>query len=213
LTAKNSFGTVTANVTVTVTVPPPPPGPPVITSFTATPAVSTTAGSPVVLNCQATGAARVVISGIGNVDANGNLTVNPSTTTTYVCVAINSVGAQVAKNLTVPVNPTGGGGTPPVIVIHGAGCTVSGAITVCQTLTRQVTLDLSGSSSPSGNTPLTYLTTSGSLEAAVLNSTSSHPIVQVAQSFGDYFFTVTVTDSKGNTSTATVDIQLATTNP
>jgi hypothetical protein len=171
------------------------------------------AGSPVVLTCLATGAARVVISGVGNVDASGNLTVNPTTTTTYVCVAINSAGGQVAKNLTVPVNPTSGGGTPPTVVVHGPGCTTSGTITVCQTLSRQITLDLSASSSPQGNTPLTYLTTSGSLSAAVLSATTAHPIVQLSQTFGDYFFTVTVTDSKGNTATATLDIMLATTSP
>lgn len=213
LTATNSFGSVTANVTVNVTAPPTPPAPPVITSFTANPAVSMLAGSPVVLTCLATGAARVVISGVGNVDASGNLTVNPTTTTTYVCVAINSAGGQVAKNLTVPVNPTSGGGTPPTVVVHGPGCTTSGTITVCQTLSRQITLDLSASSSPQGNTPLTYLTTSGSLSAAVLSATTAHPIVQLSQTFGDYFFTVTVTDSKGNTATATLDIMLATTSP
>ncbi len=213
LTATNSFGSVSAAVTVNVIVPPPPPAPPVITSFTANPPISTVAGSPVVLTCLATGAARVVISGVGNVDASGNLTVHPTTTTTYVCVAINSVGAQVAKNLTVPVNPGSGGGTPPVIVINGAGCTVSGTLTVCETLVRQVSLDLSGSSSPTGNNPLSFSTVSNSLSAAVLNSTSSHPTVQLAELFGDYFFTVTVTDSMGNVSTATVDVRLARTSP
>lgn len=213
LTATNSFGSVSATATVNVNVPPQPPPPPVITSFTANPPVSTVAGSPVVLTCLATGAVRVVISGVGAVDASGNLTVNPTTTTTYVCVAINSAGAQVAKNLTVPVNPTGGGGTPPTIVVHGPACTVSGSLTVCQTTIRQLTLDLSGSSSPSGNTPLSFLTVSDGLSAAILNSTSSHPSVQLAELFGDYFFTVTVTDSKGNSATATVDIQLVNTSP
>jgi len=214
LTATNSFGSVSANVTVTVTAAPTPPGPPVITSFTANPAVSTVPGSAVVLTCLATGAARVVISGIGNVDANGNLTVNPTTTSTYVCVAINSAGAQVAKNLTVPVNPSGGGGgTPPVVVVGGAGCVVSGTLTICQTANRQVTLDLSGSSSPTGNTPLTFLTVSGNLSAAVLGANTSHPTVQLAELAGDYFFTVTVTDSKGNSTTVTVDLRLTNTSP
>ncbi len=213
LTASNGFGSVSATVTINVNVPPPPPAPPVITSFTANPPVSTVPGSAVVLTCLATGAARVVISGVGTVDASGNLTVNPSTTTTYVCVAINSAGAQVAKNLTVPVNPQSGGGTPPVIVINGANCIVSGTLTVCDTLVRQLTLDLSGSSSPIGNNPLSFSTTSTGQSAAVLQSTSSHPIVQLAGLFGDYFFTVTVTDSKGNVSTATVDIRLQRTSP
>lgn len=213
LTATNSFGSVSANVTVTVTAPPTPPPPPVITSFIATPAVSTVPGSAVVLTCLATGAARVVISGIGNVDANGNLTVNPTTTSTYVCVAINSAGAQVAKNLTVPVNPTSGGGTPPVVKVGGPGCVVSGTLTICQTASRQVTLDLSGSSSPSGNTPLSFMTVSGNLSAAVLGANTSHPSIQLAELAGDYFFTVTVTDSKGNSTTVTVDLRLTNTSP
>jgi hypothetical protein len=179
----------------------------VITSFTANPSVSTTPGSPVVLTCLATGAARVVISGVGAVNANGSITVNPTSTITYVCVAINSAGAQVAQNLTVPVNPKSGG-TPPTVVIHGPGCTVSGTLTICQSLNRQVMLDLSGSSSPSGNTPLSYLTVSDGLSAAVINPTSAQPIVQLAQTVGDYFFTITVTDSQGNTATAIVDVQL-----
>ena len=213
LTATNSFGTVTANVTVNVATAPTPPPPPVITSFTANPAVSTVPGSAVVLTCLATGAARVVISGVGNTDANGNLTVNPTTTTTYVCVAINSAGAQVSKNLTVPVNPSSGGGTPPTVVVSGPGCTVSGNLTICQTANRQVTLDLTGSSSSAGNTPLTFLTVSNELSAAVLNPTSAHPSVQLAELAGDYFFSITVTDSKGNSTTATVDLRLTNTSP
>jgi len=213
LTATNSFGTVTANVTVNVAVAPTPPPPPVITSFTANPPSSTVPGSAVVLTCLATGAARVVISGVGNVGANGNLTVNPTTTSTYVCVAINSAGAQVAKNLTVPVGPASGGGTPPTVVVSGPGCTVSGTLTVCQTAIRQVTLNLSGSSSPTGNNPLTFLTASNNLSSAVLGSATSHPSVQLAELAGDYFFTVTVTDSKGNSTTVTVDLRLTTTSP
>jgi hypothetical protein len=213
LTATNGFGSVSATVTINVNVPPTPPPPPVITSFTANPPVSTVPGSPVVLTCLAPGAARVVISGVGNVDANGNLTVNPTSTITYVCVAINSAGAQVAKNLTVPVNPGSGGGTPPTVVVRGAGCTVSGTLTICQTLDRQITLDLSGSSSSTGSTPLSFLTVSMNQSAAVLGATSSTPTLQLAQLFGDYFFTVTVTDSKGNSATATVDVQLERSNP
>lgn len=213
LTATNNFGSVTANVTVNVAVTPPPPALPVITSFTANPAMSTVPGSAVVLTCLATGAARVVISGIGNVNSSGSLTVNPTTTTTYVCVAINSTGGQVAKNLTVPVGPSSGGGTGPTVVVSGPGCTASGSITVCQTANRQVTLSLSGSSSSAGNTPLTFLTVSNNLSAAVLNATSANPSVQLAELAGDYFFTVTVTDSKGNSTTAIVDLRLTNTSP
>jgi hypothetical protein len=213
LTATNSFGKVSATVTVNVTAPPTPPPPAVITSFTANPPVSTVPGSAVVLTCLANNAARVLISGIAPVNASGNLTVNPSVTTTYVCVAVNGAGLSVAKNLTVPVNPTSGGGAGPTIVVNGPGCAASGTTTVCQTQQRQITLDLSASSSSAGNTPLTFNTVSNTLSASVLSGSSSHPIVQLYQSGGDYFFTITVTDSKGNVSTATVDVQLLTTSP
>jgi Bacterial Ig domain len=113
----------------------------------------------------------------------------------------------------VPVNPSSGGGTPPIVVVHGPACTVSGTPTLCQTANRQVTLDLSGSSSPTGNNPLTFLTVSNELSAAVLGSTSSHPSVQLAELAGDYFFTITVTDSKGNSTTVTVDLLLTNTSP
>jgi hypothetical protein len=90
---------------------------------------------------------------------------------------------------------------------------VSGTLTVCQTAIRQVTLNLSGSSSPTGNNPLTFLTASNNLSSAVLGSATSHPSVQLAELAGDYFFTVTVTDSKGNSTTVTVDLRLTTTSP
>jgi hypothetical protein len=89
---------------------------------------------------------------------------------------------------------------------------VSGTLTICQTASRQVTLNLSGSS-PSGNTPLTFLTVSGNLSAAVLGANTSHPTLQLAELAGDYFFTVTVTDSKGNSTTVTVDLRLTNTSP
>jgi hypothetical protein len=209
LTATNSFGTVTANATVTVTAPPPPVNP-TITSFTANPPTSPSPGSAVVLTCLAQNANRVTISGVGDVDANGNITVNPQTSTTYTCVATSSTGAQASQNLNVPVTPTVG--TPPVIIIasRAASCqttAVVGGTTTCQTVVRLLDLDLSGSSSPSGNNPLTFFTTSRSTAAVVLNPTSAMPSVQLSEGFGDYFFDVIVTDSKGNKALATIDVQ------
>jgi hypothetical protein len=210
LTATNNFGTVTATATVTVTAPPPPVNP-TITSFTANPPTSPSPGSAVVLTCLAQNANRVTISGVGDVDANGNITVNPQTSTTYTCVATSSTGAQASQSLNVPVTPAGGG-TIPVIIIasRAASCqttAVVGGTTTCQTVVRLLDLDLSGSSSPSGNNPLTFFTTSRSTTAVVLNPTSSMPSVQLSEGFGDYFFDVVVTDSKGNKALATIDVQ------
>jgi len=208
ITASNKFGTVSATVTINVSEPVKPPADPVIVSFTANPPSSTNPGSPIVLTCTATNAAQVVISGVGPVDGNGNLTVFPQVTTTYTCVATNTVGKQVSKSLTVPVTTGGGGGGGgPVIVINAAGCTapaIPGGVTVCETLVRLLDIDLSASTSP--NQPLSFLTTSRNTSAVVLNPTSPKLTVQLSELFGDYFFDVTVIDSKGNKSTATVDV-------
>jgi hypothetical protein len=211
LTATNNFGTVTATATVTVTTPPPPVNP-TITSFTANPPTSPSPGSPVVLTCLAQNANKVTISGVGDVDASGNLTVNPQTSTTYTCVAVSSSGAQVSQSLNVPVTPAGGGGQLPVIIVTSgaANCVttaVQGGTTTCQTVVRLLDLNLSGSSSPAGNNPLTFFTTSRNTSSVVLNPTSPTPSVQLAEGFGDYFFDVVVTDSKGNKALATIDIQ------
>ena len=218
LTATNKVGQVTATATVTVTAPPPPTNPPTITSFTANPPVSPSPGSPVVLTCIATNATGVSINGVGPVNSSNQVTVHPTTTTTYICTATGT-GQPATASVTVQVTPTPV--QPPSVVVGGlSGLTCSApsvaaggtSTTVkCQTVVRQVQLDLSQSTSPTGNSPLTFLTTSQNTAAAVLSPTSSQPIVQLGEQFGDYLFTVVVTDSKGNAAVATVDIQLAVT--
>jgi hypothetical protein len=69
-----------------------------------------------------------------------------------------------------------------------------------------VDLNLSGSTSPSGNTPLTYFTVSRNNQALVLNPASAQPSLQLGPLKGDYLFDVIVTDSKGNKTTITVDV-------
>jgi hypothetical protein len=68
-------------------------------------------------------------------------------------------------------------------------------------------LDIDLSSSTSANPPLSFLTTSRNQAAVVLNPTSARFTVQLSELFGDYFFDVLVTDSKGNKSTATIDVR------
>lgn len=220
LTATNTYGSVNATATVTVTPPTPPANtPPSISSFTANPPVSPSPGSPVVLTCLAKNASSVSISGAGSLNANGQVTVNPQQTTTYQCTATGSVGPPATASVTVQVTPATTT-PPPTIIVGGlSGLTCSAptapgnvhATYVCQTVVRQVQINLSQSTSPAGNTPLTYLTASQNSAAAVLGATSAEPIVQLGEQFGDYFFTVVVTDSKGNQATATVDIELAVT--
>ena len=215
LTATNKFGSVSAQTTVTVIPIPLPPPPPTITSFTANPPQSTNPGSAVVLTCNAKNATQVIISGIGPVDANGSRTVNPTATTTYVCVAVSG-SQQASANLTVPVStgPIVVAPAPTIVVRSGsASCTggIAGAAAVCETVVRSVQLDLTGSTSSPGGGALTFNVTSRNTAAAVLMPTSTTPTVQLSELFGDYFFDVTATDSRGLTATQTVDVRLVVT--
>jgi hypothetical protein len=198
LTASNQYGSVTASVTVVVnTAPPPPPSsqPPVITSFTANPTTSPSPGSPVVLNCQATGVRAVngiLISGYAPVDQNGNLTVYPQQTTTYICLAINSIGQEATKTLTVPVSPPPPppGKTGPVINLP----------LVVDSFSTSYTIDLTGTTSPTGAYPITYMTTSLSA-VSVANPTSATPTVMMPALVGPNAVKITATDAKGQTTT------------
>jgi hypothetical protein len=143
---------------------------------------------------------------VGNVNSTGSITVNPQTTTTYTCVASNSSG-QVSRTVTVPVTPTGGG---PIVIIPGCSAIVTGgstAVATCATLVRTFDLNLTGSTSPGGNTPLSFFTNSRNSQATVLNPSSATPSIQLPPPKGDYLFDVAVTDSQGNRTVVTVTIQ------
>jgi hypothetical protein len=216
LTATNDFGQAQAQVTVTVTPPPPPPPIPsaVITSFTANPPVSPSPGSVVVLTCLATNAVTVTINGVGPVDANNSVKVTPLVDTTYTCTAVGKDDKPATATLLVKVTqPPPPPPPPPVVIIVSTNgtCTPTATQTICETVVRQVQLDLSGSTSPAGNNPLSFFTNSRNTAAAVLNPTSAKPIVELSELFGDYFFDVTVTDSKGNKTTVTLDVRLVVT--
>ena len=153
LTATNSYGSVNATATITVTPPTPPPvnNPPSITSFTANPPVSPSPGSPVVLTCLAKNASSVSVSGAPALNANGSVTVNPQTTTTYQCTATGSGGPPATASVTVQV--TQSTPTPPTIIVSGlSGLSCSAPVVaaggsnsnyICQTVVRQVQINLS----------------------------------------------------------------------
>ena len=199
LTATNSTGSITATARVRVIAATK------ITSFTANPPSSGAPGSPVVLQCLADNATKVDIqpnNGQGVTAGSSTTQVFPQQDTTYTCTATGARSTDV-KTLLVKVTPTPPKpptGPPPVIVIQGGP--------VIETNVRQVTLDASGSTSPAGNLPLTFSWTSRNGQAAVLNPTSSTPIMQVSSLIGDYYFDLTVTDSKGVSSTAVVIVRL-----
>jgi hypothetical protein len=209
LTATNQGGTATQAVTVTVTPKAR------ISSFTANPPVSPVPGANVVLTCLAQNASSVTIAGAGAL-INGSVVVNPRVDTTYTCTAVG-LRSQDTKTLTVKVtqplncdgpNPDPGcppkpGGPPPTVVIQGGP--------VMETVVRTVTLDASQSFSPGGFGPLKYYWTSREGRAAIAQANSPTPIVYLGNLYGDYFFDVTVTDSRGNVSTGTIDVRLVVT--
>ena len=82
---------------------------------------------------------------------------------------------------------------------------VANAGTNFQTVVSQVTLNASASTDPDGDT-LIYSWRSVSRSASISAATSPTPIVQLGEGFGDYIFEVTVTDSKGASSTAQVTV-------
>lgn len=102
LTAKSAGGTVTATTRVTVAV-----APPVISSFSASPA-SITAGQASTLSWNVSGATSLAIDhGVGTVTGS-NVSVSPTASTTYTLTARNSAGTVTAAT-SVAVTPSTGG--------------------------------------------------------------------------------------------------------
>jgi hypothetical protein len=148
-----------------------------------------------VLNCQATGVRAtngILISGYAPVDQNGNLTVYPQQTTTYTCLAINTIGQEATKMLTVTVNSP----TPPPT----STAPVINLPLVVDSFNTSYTIDLTGTTSPTGAYPITYLTASlGSL--TIVNPTSATPTVIMPALVGPNDVQITATDAKGQTTT------------
>jgi len=193
LTARNSVNDETSSVTVTVT----PAGPstgglPVISSFTATPS-TINAGQNSTLQWATQNATSVSISSIGTVAASGTNNVSPTVTTVYTLTASNASGSTT-RTATVTVGKSG-----PVIVF---------ASDPVYTTSRDVRLDASGSSSPSGNTPLQFYWTVRSDKAVIYQRNSPTPNVYLPGTPGNYIFDLTVTDSKGNSTTKSLTVRL-----
>lgn len=113
LTATNSAGSSTATAVVTVNVPPP-----VISSFTVSPA-TITAGQSSTLSWSVTGATSVIVSGVSGA-AVSPLTVTPAATTTYTLTATNAGGSMTAT-ASITVNPAPTTFTLSVVDGFGSG--------------------------------------------------------------------------------------------
>jgi hypothetical protein len=185
----NAGATSQCRVTVTVNA-----AVPVIASFTATPA-SIDAGQSSTLQWSVQNADSVSITSLGTVAASGSKSVSPIATTTYTLTATNAAGS-VTRTATVEVR----GGTGPTIVFPSD---------IIYTTSRDLRLDASGSFSPAGNTPLSfYWTVRGTDRAVIYQRTSATPNVFLRLAPGNYLFDLTVTDSKGNSSTKTLTVRL-----
>ncbi len=198
LTATNQYGSSTATATITViTVPLP-----VITSFTASPTTSPGAGQRVTLTCDTTNAVNVNVAGVYTYAADDSLPVFPNVTTTYACIATNRLGQTATASVTVVVPPASSGSTGQAPVVNFAQSNIT-------TYVRTVTLDASGSTSPSGNTPLTFFWyAAGGDITGIVGQNTATPSVTVGSAYGSYEVACTVTDSKGNSTTGVVTITL-----
>jgi OmpA family/K319L-like, PKD domain len=199
LTATNAAGSVTATATVNVNVIPPPK----VVSFTATPNPSPSPGTKVTLACNTTGATSITLAGVLFRPDNPTFVVFPTQDTTYTCIATGQNGQTDTASVTVKITqPTPPPTTnPPVVVVAGGN-----SIT---TIYRTVQLDASGSFSPVGNTPLTFLWTQASgTPAAISGANTATPNLQLGNQNGEYDFNVTVTDSKGQSTTQLVQVYL-----
>jgi len=198
LTATNANGSVSATATVTVNQIPNP----IIVSFTATPNPQTTPGAAVVLNCQTQNAASITMAGLTFLTPNITYSVYPQTTTSYMCIATGENGVTASKSVAVTVGstppPTA---APPTIVIAG-GSTQT-------TTVRNVLINASGSSSPAGNNPLTFSLATLYGSAEIINGNTSSPTVVLGPTPGPYYFNLTVTDSKGMSTTQEITITYA----
>jgi len=197
ITASGQSGQ-TASCAVTVNVGTTGTGP-MITSFTANPAVSPNSGAPVTLTCLAQNATNVAITGVGALSSRGTVVVNPTTDTLYTCVATGANNLQDTRSLQVRVgNSTGQG---PQVVIIGAPLII--------TTNTDLILDASGSRSPYGWEPLSFRWKSvGPLFADIDNERTARALVHLVHGPGDYNFEVYVMDRHGNVTVGTVLVRL-----
>lgn len=198
LTATNSAGSTTATATVFVNAGVR------ITSFTANPPVSPRPGAQVLLTCLADNAVSINIQPNNGQNITAQTLVYPRETTTYTCTATGRNGQTVTQSLTVQVTPETGNPGPdpnvPVVNIRNGP--------LLETNVRQITLDGSLSTSPSGDTPLTYRWSSPNTQSAIQSPNSAVTIVQLNQLIGDYLFYLDVTDSKGRTARNQIVVRL-----
>jgi hypothetical protein len=194
LTARNASGESTAQTIVTVA------SAVRILDFRASPAVVNNPNTPVTLTWQTEGATEVIITGVGPVDPNGSVQVNPSNGASYTLIAYGPA-SSVSAIVVVQGAGTGGGGAggnrPPVANAGPDRNVTQGTFT----------LDGSASLDPDGD-PVTYRwrQVSGNRSNIVDPESPTPTIVANVGGPGIYVYELTVTDSFGAFSVDTVRI-------
>jgi hypothetical protein len=192
LTATNSQGEVTATATVTVLM-----GVRIV-NFTADKTVVKNPGNPATLTWVTENAIRVVITGVGDVEPNGSVVVNPVAPTHYTLIAYGrrgEVSAVLAIEIENPNTSPVAIAEAPVAILVPAGTTVGLG-----------TLDGSKSYDPDGD-PITFeWRVIGSRTAVVKNPTAARPTVEFSGGYGPYEFELMVTDDKGAMDRDTVTV-------
>jgi hypothetical protein len=142
------------------------------------------------------------ISGIGTVPLNGSVPVSPAQTTTYTLTVTGANGTTATKSVTVTVSGGGPGGTGPVISsLSPSPCYSANRLT-----------HLSVSATDPNNLALAYLWTTLDNQVAIVRADTATPEIQFPVTAGDYVFTVTVTNSAGQSTSASLTCRFTGTN-
>ena len=193
ITATNPSGQVSS--TVAINVRPAAPKPPVFASCSVSPAVIN-AGDTALISFTATNANVVTFNGLG---VSSPIPVKPTVDTTYTLTAYGANQLTTTCQVQVKVNGT----APTKVPIANPGPNF-------ETLYREIVLDAGQSSDPDG-LALTYRWRIVDKTAAILNPTSQRTTVQLGEQFGIYTFELTVTNSKGISSTSRVVVSFVST--
>lgn len=197
LTARNEFGYVSAQVIVAVDEAP---GLPVrILEFKADNTAVERPGDPAQLTWRTENAVRVVITpGVGDVEPNGSVTVNPAGKTIYNLLAYG----QNSEVTAVVILDIQGSNLPPVAVAKAIPQRVIAPVDA-----GKVTLDGTESYDPDDDM-LTYRWRSiGRRKAAIREPAAAVTTAMFLDGFGEYEFELVVTDSKGASDLDTVKVQ------